>query len=70
MNWWSWDSLCRSKMRGGMRFKHLESFNMALLAKQGWRLLTSPQLLLARLLKGKYFPFTSFMNSTEGSKPS
>ena len=48
MAWLSWNKLCEPKERGGMGFKRLQQFNLALLAKQGWRLQTCQNSLLYR----------------------
>ena len=37
---------------------------MAMLGKQGWRLITKPESLCARILKGRYFHDTNFMEAT------
>ena len=60
----------KAKERGGMGYRDLESFDLALLAKQGWRLLKCPDSLMARVLKQKYFPNDSFLNSQLGRNPS
>uniref|UniRef100_A0A2C9UUU6 Reverse transcriptase zinc-binding domain-containing protein n=1 Tax=Manihot esculenta TaxID=3983 RepID=A0A2C9UUU6_MANES len=55
--------MCDSKARGGLGFKDVEAFNMSLLAKQAWRMLHNPKFLVAQILKGKYFPASSFLNA-------
>jgi hypothetical protein len=62
MHWISWEEqLASPKISGGMGFRDLESFNLALLGKHGWRLLTSPDSLCYRVLKGRYFPNSDFI---------
>lgn len=51
-------------------FRDLEMFNMTLLAKQGWRILSQPHSLVAKILKGRYFHSTSFLRAKQGSHPS
>lgn len=70
MAWTSWDNLCRPKAEGGIGFKDLKAFNLALLAKQGWRLSQNPNSLTYRVFKAKYFVDCSFMDAQVGKKPS
>ena len=70
MAWLSWDKLCEPKECGGMGFKELKYFNLALLAKQGWWLQNGHNSLLYRVLKAKYFPNGDFLNAALGSNPS
>ena len=53
-----------------MGFRNLLAFNLAMLAKQGWRLLSNPHSLVARIYKSKYFPHGDVLNSKLGSNPS
>ncbi|XP_019184158.1 PREDICTED: uncharacterized protein LOC109179042 [Ipomoea nil] len=53
IHWLAWDRMCMPKKFGGLGFKRLHEFNLALLAKQGWRLLTKPNTLMARVLKAR-----------------
>ena len=48
---------------GGMGFRDLHLFNLAMLGKQGWRLLTRHDSLCARTLKGKYYHNSSSLSA-------
>jgi hypothetical protein len=56
MHWMAWWKLCYPKKEGGMGFRDFQSFNLAMLAKQGWRLINDPESLCARVLGAKYYP--------------
>ena len=60
IHWMSWQKLCRPKEEGGMGFRDLFAHNLALLAKQGWRLIKFPNSLVSRMYKAKYFPHCDF----------
>jgi hypothetical protein len=68
--WMSWSKMGRAKEMGGLGFRDLEWFNMALLAKQGWRLLQNPSSFVARILSEKYFPHGKFLEANLGRRPS
>ncbi|KAL0284767.1 UNVERIFIED_CONTAM: putative mitochondrial protein [Sesamum calycinum] len=70
IHWLAWDQMCSSKLEGGLGFRNLEAFNLALLAKQLWRLLTRPESLVYQVLKAKYFPHSHLFDATLGSRPS
>jgi hypothetical protein len=56
--------LTRAKSEGGMGFRELSLFNMALLARQGWRLVQFPNSLVSRVLKAKYYQHQSFLDAS------
>jgi hypothetical protein len=60
MHWKSWDWLSSPKDLGGLGFRDMEIFNQAMLGRQCWRMITEPNSLCARVLKGRYFPNGDF----------
>jgi hypothetical protein len=59
-----------SKLSGGMGFRDLEVFNLALLAKQCWRLFQTPNSSVAQIMADKYHPNSSLMQASLGGRPS
>ncbi|CAL8992034.1 unnamed protein product [Prunus brigantina] len=70
MHWQAWKFLGASKEKGGLGFRDLNSFNVALLGKQCWRILMNPQALWVKILKAHYFPNVDFMQAGIGHRPS
>ena len=70
MAWLSWEKMCTPKECGGMGFRDLKAFNLALLAKQGWRLQTCTNSLFYYVFRAKYFPHGDFLSASLGTKPS
>ena len=68
--WVSWSKICKSKLEGGMGFRDLQAFNLAMLAKQGWWMMSHPSSLMARVYKARYFPNNDVLSATLGSSPS
>ena len=46
-----------------MGFKDLRTFNQALLARQAWRLIQFPESLCAQVLRAKYYPDGSILDT-------
>jgi len=63
INWLKWDKLTMRKEYEGMGFHHLYGFNLAMLWKQGWKLLTDQDTIVARIFKARYFPRENFFES-------
>ena len=70
IHWQSWTHMAKSKFDGGMGFKHLHCFNLALLAKQGWHLISSLGSFCAQVLKVKYYPHSYFLHAKRCHAPS
>ena len=64
VHWLSKCHLSRGENFGGVGFRDLHLFNKSLLARQGWRLVWYPNSLVSRVLKAKYYPHHSFLDST------
>ena len=60
VHWMSWSRLCKLKKMGRLDFRDLHAFNLALLAKQVWKLVQKTNSLFYRIYKAQYFPTSTF----------
>ena len=65
IHWIDWEKLYWPKSAGGMGFRD-HTFNLAVLIKQGWRLLCHLDTLVAMILRAKYYPNEKFMEASAG----
>lgn len=65
-----WDVLTTSKAEVVIGFLELHYFNVAMLAKQFWRILHQPKSLAAQILKAKYSHKNELLQAQLGFKPS
>ncbi|XP_013650763.1 uncharacterized protein LOC106355336 [Brassica napus] len=54
MCWVAWDKITAPKALGDLGVRDIQAFNTTLLAKQVWRIVSKPECLLSRVLRGKY----------------
>ncbi|KAL0355533.1 UNVERIFIED_CONTAM: putative mitochondrial protein [Sesamum radiatum] len=69
-HWLAWEKLCTRKDEGGLGFRRLKEHNVALLAKQSWRVAFQTDSTLSKVLGHKYFPDSTFFEARLGSAPS
>ncbi|XP_057444459.1 uncharacterized protein LOC130736674 [Lotus japonicus] len=70
LHWLRWDKLCQPKFDGGLGFRDFKSFNLALVAKNWWRIQNNPNSLMGRVFKSVYFPSGSLSGARKGYRPS
>ncbi|KAL0423118.1 UNVERIFIED_CONTAM: putative mitochondrial protein [Sesamum radiatum] len=70
IHWVAWDKMCMSKKEGGLGFRKMQTFNVAMLAKQGWHIMSNPDLLISRILKARYYRDNDFLHAKIGYNPS
>lgn len=66
IRWPSWKKLSRAKCKGGLGFRHLHGFNLALLGKHVWQFMNNPESLVSRVFKARYFSHSNMLNANCG----
>ncbi|KAL8114102.1 hypothetical protein AgCh_021108 [Apium graveolens] len=62
--------MSRGKHNGGLGFRQLYDFNISLLGRQGWRLITEQNSLASQIFKARYYPDGYFLTAKLGNNPS
>lgn len=70
IHWKSWENMSVKKSNGGMGFRCLRDFNLALLGNQSWRLILHSNTLVSKVFKARYYAQDSFLTAKLGSNPS
>lgn len=70
IHWMSWSNMCKRKAAGGLGFRSIRDFNIALLGKQAWWLLMNLERLVSKIYKARYYPQGSVFQEKVGSNPS
>ena len=65
-----WDKMSMKKEHGGIDFKQLHGFNLAMLGKQSWCLMSDQDTMVAKVFKAKYFPLVDFLETQLEHNPS
>lgn len=59
--------MATDKSNGGLGFRNLHGFNIALLGKHIWKFCHNPTSLVARVFKGRYFPDNHVLQAQKGN---
>lgn len=70
IRWMFWERICEVKEAGGLGFRKLCDFNVAMLAKQAWRLINNSNPLVTEIMKANYYAQTDLLNAKLGTNPS
>ncbi|KAB2623920.1 ribonuclease H protein [Pyrus ussuriensis x Pyrus communis] len=66
VHWLTWKKVAKRKASRGLGFKEIIDFNLAMLAKVGWRLICNPESLLDKVFRAKYYPNSLFLEALVG----
>lgn len=55
---------------GGLGFHNSRDFNLAMLVTESYRFIKSPEALVSKVYRARYFPKNSFLHANIGNNPS
>ena len=61
------EKMCMEKDRGGLGFRSMYGFNLALLGKHVWNFLSNLNYLVARIFKAMYYPENHILKAVKGT---
>lgn len=56
-----WEKMVVRKKHGSLVFRDLHRINLAMLGKLGWKFISSPEAMVSKVFKAKYFPRVEFL---------
>ncbi|KAL5583448.1 hypothetical protein UlMin_015890 [Ulmus minor] len=59
----AWDAICKPKSCGGLGFRRMKDFNVAILSNWGWKILTGASSLCLSILRTRYLHHTGLFDS-------
>ena len=62
--------MCIPQIQGGLGFRNIKAFNLALIAKLGWKILSNSDNVWVQHLQGKYIQYGNFLSSPGPTKAS
>ena len=70
IHWTKWEKVCLPREESGIGFRMIHEFNLALPAKQLWRLVQYHDSLVAKVLRGRYYRMSSPLRTISVSSSS
>ena len=68
IHWVRWETICSSKLVGGMGFRDFRMFNDAMLQKQVWCLFHDRNSLVYKVFRAKYFQSDNIFDAKESPR--
>lgn len=63
IHWKKWKDISKVKGKGGLEFCEIQYFNTDLLARYVWRIMTTQNLFVSKVVKGRYFPNSTILET-------